>query len=83
MVMAEPTRSDTMEMEFQQVRIPYLRCVLYETVVHEENGETVVPDAPEAGFIETLAAAGLGSPFDPTIYTALSACLSEALGLTD
>ena len=34
-----------MEMEFQQVRIPYLRCVLYETVLHEESGETVVPDA--------------------------------------
>ena len=45
--------------------------------------EIVVPDAPEAGFIETLAAAGLGSPFDPSIYTALRECLSEALGLTD
>ena len=37
-----------MEMEFQQVRIPYLRCVLYETVLHEESGEAVVPDtAPD------------------------------------
>ncbi len=33
-----------MEMEFQQVRIPYLRSVLYETVLHEESGETIVPD---------------------------------------
>ena len=33
-----------MELEFQQVQIPYLRSVLYETVLHEESGETVVPD---------------------------------------
>ena len=42
--MVEPARSDTMELEFQQVQIPYLRSVLYETVLHEESGETVVPD---------------------------------------
>ncbi len=37
--MVEPARSDTMELEFQQVQIPYLRSVLYETVLHEESGE--------------------------------------------
>ena len=34
-----------MELEFQQVQIPYLHSVLYETVLHEESGETIVPDA--------------------------------------
>lgn len=33
-----------MELEFQQARIPYLRSVLYETVLHEESGEAIVPD---------------------------------------
>lgn len=34
-----------MELEFRQVQIPYLRCVLYETVLQEESGEAIVPDA--------------------------------------
>ena len=34
-----------MEMEFRQVQIPYLHCVLYETVRQEERGEAIVPDS--------------------------------------
>ena len=33
-----------MEMEFRQVQIPYLHCVLYETIRQEERGEAIVPD---------------------------------------
>ena len=33
-----------MEMEFRQVRSPYLHCVLYETIRQEERGEAIVPD---------------------------------------
>ena len=34
-----------MELEFQQVHISYLQCVLHETIVQEESGETIVPDS--------------------------------------
>lgn len=33
-----------MELTFEQVQLPYLQCVLFETVVQEESGETIVPD---------------------------------------
>ena len=34
-----------MELEFQQVHISYLQCVLHETILQEESGETIVPDS--------------------------------------
>lgn len=34
-----------MELEFQQVHISYLQCVLHETIMQEEIGETIVPDS--------------------------------------
>lgn len=34
-----------MELEFQQVHISYLQCVLHETIMQEESGETIVPDS--------------------------------------
>lgn len=33
-----------MELTFEQVQLPYLQCVLFETIVQEESGETIVPD---------------------------------------
>ncbi len=33
-----------MELTFEQVQLPYLQCVLFETMVQEESGETIVPD---------------------------------------
>lgn len=34
-----------MELEFQKVHISYLQCVLHETILQEESGETIVPDS--------------------------------------
>ena len=63
-----------MELEFQQVQIPYLRSVLYETVLHEESGEAGVPDTvPDMErIIDSYAAAVLRS----------KECQADAVSLT-
>ena len=63
-----------MELEFQQVQIPYLRSVLFETVQHEESGEAIVPDtAPDMDrIVDSFASVVLRS----------KECQEGAIGLT-
>ncbi len=63
-----------MELEFRQVQIPYLHCVLYETLTQEERGEAIVPDS--AGEIERI----VGCCADAVVRS--RQCQDAALSLT-